>query len=248
MQVDATTLVLEIVNFLVLVWILKRFLYRPVLDVIAQRRAAIEKSLAEARAARAAAEDLKTRYEGRLAESAEEHRRGLDALGAEIDAERTRRRADLAAEIAREKDKAAAASARERAEARERVETAALAQGARFASRLLARIGDEHLEQRLIELAIEDLAALPADRAAALRDDGDGTAPVVVTTGHALEPSLRSRLERALAPLVAGTARKVTFERDPALVAGVRVRIGGFSLGLNLRDELQGFTGLSRER
>lgn len=39
MQIDWTTFVLEIVNFLALVWLLKRFLYTPVLDVLARRRA-----------------------------------------------------------------------------------------------------------------------------------------------------------------------------------------------------------------
>ena len=49
MELNWSTFVLEILNFLVLVWILKRFLYKPVLAVIARRREGIEKSLAEAR-------------------------------------------------------------------------------------------------------------------------------------------------------------------------------------------------------
>src|SRR5437899_2702758 len=36
------------INFLILVWILKRFLYQPVLNVIASRRAGIEKTLTDA--------------------------------------------------------------------------------------------------------------------------------------------------------------------------------------------------------
>ena len=39
MELDWTTFILEIINFLVLVWILHRFLYQPVMNVIAQRRA-----------------------------------------------------------------------------------------------------------------------------------------------------------------------------------------------------------------
>ena len=50
MQIDWTTLVLEIINFLVLVWILKRFLYRPVMEAIAARQQRVEGKLAEARA------------------------------------------------------------------------------------------------------------------------------------------------------------------------------------------------------
>ena len=37
MQLNWSTFVLEIINFLILVWVLKRFLYKPVLAAIAQR-------------------------------------------------------------------------------------------------------------------------------------------------------------------------------------------------------------------
>ena len=37
MQLDWTTFILEIVNFLVLLWILKRFFFRPVREAIARR-------------------------------------------------------------------------------------------------------------------------------------------------------------------------------------------------------------------
>ena len=46
MQLDWSTFILEILNFLILVWILKRFLYKPILTMIAERKAAIEQTLA----------------------------------------------------------------------------------------------------------------------------------------------------------------------------------------------------------
>lgn len=41
MDFDWTTFILEIINFLILIWILKHFLYRPVLKVISERRSGI---------------------------------------------------------------------------------------------------------------------------------------------------------------------------------------------------------------
>ena len=41
MQVDVFTLIAQIVNFLILVYLLKRFLYRPVLDAMDRREADI---------------------------------------------------------------------------------------------------------------------------------------------------------------------------------------------------------------
>ena len=48
MRIEWTTFAFEIINFLALVWILKRFLYRPVLDTLSRRRAGVERTLAEA--------------------------------------------------------------------------------------------------------------------------------------------------------------------------------------------------------
>ena len=50
MELSWSTFILEAINFLVLVWILKRFLYKPVLDVIERRKAGIEKIQADAKA------------------------------------------------------------------------------------------------------------------------------------------------------------------------------------------------------
>ncbi|MGA8005319.1 MAG: ATP synthase F0 subunit B, partial [Burkholderiales bacterium] len=67
MQLDLTSFVLELINFAVLVWILHRFLYKPVLAAIDRRRAAVEKSLAQAKTARDEAAALKDQVEERLA-------------------------------------------------------------------------------------------------------------------------------------------------------------------------------------
>jgi len=58
LELNWTTFALEAVNFLVLVWILKRFLYKPVLGVIARRRAAIDRALEEAQTRHAEAQAL----------------------------------------------------------------------------------------------------------------------------------------------------------------------------------------------
>ena len=63
MEFDWTTFTLEIINFLILVWILKRFLYRPILDVIAKRRAGIEKTLADAQRIETEAIEIKQQNE-----------------------------------------------------------------------------------------------------------------------------------------------------------------------------------------
>ena len=59
MQFDFTSFVLEILNFLVLVWILKRLLYRPVLNMLDTRRQKIADESVQAELLRNEAEALR---------------------------------------------------------------------------------------------------------------------------------------------------------------------------------------------
>ena len=58
MQIDWWTLGLQTVNALVLIWLLAHFLFRPVVDAIATRQKAAGQLLADAQAAKTAAENL----------------------------------------------------------------------------------------------------------------------------------------------------------------------------------------------
>jgi F-type H+-transporting ATPase subunit b len=244
-ELSWSTFVLEIINFLVLVWILKRFLYRPVLEVIARRRAGIEKTLADAEALHADAERLQEQYAGRLTDWDRERQQAREALARELEAERTHNIAELQTALEQEQEKARVAEARRQADALRKLEETALMQGARFATRLLEQASGADTEARLIELVISELTQLPAERIAAMRDSyATPPAAVVVASAFPLPDDLRRRLEQALAP-VSSPNQPLRFEQDRELLAGVRITIGAWQLGANLRDELTGFVALA---
>ena len=56
MLIDWFTVGAQVVNFLILVWLLKRFLYRPILDAIDAREKRIARVLADTDAKKAAAQ------------------------------------------------------------------------------------------------------------------------------------------------------------------------------------------------
>lgn len=238
MELNWSTFLLEILNFLVLVWILKRFLYKPVLAVITHRREAIEQQLADARSLHEEAAGLQARYQARLGEWEQERRKALDDLAREIEAERVRRLAALQAELEQEKQKAASTEARRQADMRHQAEQTALVQAARFAARLLGQAAGPELEQKLVDLVLEELSQLPESRVTALRNSwGETPAEAVIGTAFPLAEPRRQRLEQAMSAL-AGAGLPVRFEQQPDLLAGVRITVGAWVLGANLRDEL----------
>jgi len=242
LELNWSTFVLEIINFLVLVWILKRFLYKPVLDVIAARRKSIEDQLAESKSLREEAEALKQQYTGRLSEWEDEKRRTREALAHDIEQERARRLADMQSDIEREQEKARVAEARRQAEARREIERQALAQGAAFSSRLLGQAAGPELEDRLLSLLIDGLSGLPQQRLSQLRERwGDPERLIDVTSAFTLSDSQRQRLTEAIRATV-GASATLRFDQDEALVAGLRIVIGSWVLSANVRDELKGFS------
>ena len=105
MELDWTTVALEIVNFLVLVWILKRFLYRPVLQVVERRRADIEATLNEAREREQATEELRAQFENRLAEWQQDKLAAREELQRELQQQRSHAMEELQKTLGAEREK-----------------------------------------------------------------------------------------------------------------------------------------------
>ena len=247
MELSWSTFVLEIINFLILVWILKRFFYKPVLNVIAKRRAEIDDSLNSAEALHADAEKLRKQYEGRLADWDQERQQARTALNQELDAERANKIEQLQTELEMEREKTRVVEARHQAVAIHKMEETALKQAARFASRLLAQASGAETEANLVELVIAELSRLPSERIADLRNSyGKAPDTALVVSAHRLSDYQRQQLEQVLMTVV-GPEVKVQFEQDSELMAGVRISIGAWVLAANLRDELEGFSALAHE-
>lgn len=240
MEFDATTFALEIINFLVLVWLLHHFLYKPVTAVIAQRQSGIEKTLAEAQTTRNEADALKRQYDARTTAWEQEKAKARAQLQQEIEEERTRLMSNLQSSLEEERNKLRAIEQRRNLEQRHRVEEEARTEGARFAASLLSRLASLDLEERIRRLMLEDLPLLSDQQLQALRAV-DQTVGVEVTSAYPLEASQRTGLNEALDHL-AGKSVICTFKQDPELMAGLRLSIGPWMLRASLRDELHFFT------
>jgi F-type H+-transporting ATPase subunit b len=244
-ELSWSTFILEIINFLVLVWILKHFLYRPVLDIIDKRRQLIEDQLDEAHRLRDEAQELKQQYGGRLAAWDAERRAAADTLSAELQAERKRRLEEIETAVGEEQQKMRVADERKRAEQLRVAEREALNQASCFAARLLADAAGPELETRLVRLAIEQLRQLPEERALGLREQwSEPPAAIEVSSAYELAGGERSDLESALRR-VSGLSVPVHFARDETLIAGLCIGVGAWLVAANVRDELSGFAELA---
>lgn len=242
MELDWTTFVLEIINFLVLVWVLTRLLYAPVLNVVAQRKADIQKTLSDADTLRQEAQTLREQYEHRQSDWNREKETARNRMLEEVTAEKARLLAGLQASLEQEREKSRALEERQLTDLTRQVEDAAMTQGGLFAARLLARLASPELEATLVKVAIEDLRLLPEERRQAIRTAcTKGDAPVIVSSAYVLSQSQRESLLEAVQSLL-GQSISCEWREDPHLLAGLRLSLGPWMLGANLQDELKFFS------
>ncbi len=248
MELNWTTFVLEIINFLVLVWLLKRFFYKPVKEKIARRKQSIDDQLQQAVEMQQQAEELRKQYENRLVDWEDERQDARKKLQQEMDKERSRLLSELHLSIDAERKKSEVLATRKAEELQRLSEVRALELGARFVSRLLNDLASEEMQVRLIELLMSKLQQLrPAQRDALLSASEKGrTLSAQVTSAYPLNRTQQSVLEQYLDSFLS-CQLNYNYAHDPKLLAGVRVTIGSWVIHANLHDELEAFASLGHE-
>ena len=223
MSLDWSTLVLQTVNFAVLVWLLHRFLYRPVLKIIDARKAEVQQQMSRVKTSESEAESRLANLEKERANIVFERDGALKSAAARAEESAQARRAQAEREAQAIVDSAheAAQSERERllAEARR----LALDLAVDFAHRLIADMPAAVCADAWIERIEQHLQSVPKSELTSLAAQlTNGKALILVTPTPIPEVSVskwRARLEETL-----GTTAPMTFEVDPELIAGAELR------------------------
>jgi F-type H+-transporting ATPase subunit b len=222
MHFDWSTFALQIVNFAILVWLLHRFLYRPVLRLIDARRDEIEKQYAAARDTEAAAEAGRAGIEAEHAGIAAERSAMLRQAADEADAAAAARRTQAEREATALIENARKTIAAEREEALAEARRAALDLGTEIAGRLVAEMPMRLRAEAWLGRIDEHLAALSSAERQALGEQLVNGERLTVVTVSEMPAETReawhNRLRRTLGNRIA-----IEFAVDPSLVAGTEL-------------------------
>jgi F-type H+-transporting ATPase subunit b len=237
MTLDPTTFILQILNFLVLLWLLHRFVYAPL-------RAAITQRQADADAAAAAFQEKCTSLEADKT-ALQQQREGMDAakraadtaLAESIAVERTARLAVLEKELT---------AAREQGLARIEMQLAGrMAESSQQLQQQvdatlrahLQRLACPALEAVLLDQFVTDVDQLDASTRTTLQQL-DWADDVTIDTVFPVSDAQKNRLLAALTVL-RGELVVAQWHTSDALIAGVRVGLDGRELELSLGHSLQ---------
>ncbi len=234
MNIDWFTFAAQIVNFLILIWILQRFLYRPIQKVMEERRNRIrsqveesDKKLQEAslreEEIRKHEKEMEREREELLARSREEARHQkqtlLEEARADVEKQRTLWFEDL------EKERSAFLGELKRRSAQ---------QIHSILRRALTDLADEELEERMAAAFIDKLRSMDSDvRDSILRSREMEEVIIGIASARPLPEKLRKRIQKAVHDEISLEAQ-VRFEEDPHLISGIQMTVAGHEISWTL--------------
>jgi len=260
--VDPAIIVAQIINFLLLMWLLQRFLYKPIRRVIAQRGEAWRQRQEELKAQEEQARQAYATYTERL----REWERARDQMWEEAKEEARRERARLLAEAAQEAKEARARFEEtfelERRRMEASLQTQLIQQAVAVSGRILSSLADVSLADAVIatlERRLEEAAEGPGRLIDSAVLHAPGGPVVDVRTSFEPTSEQRLRLQTLAIRLVeqaydgwdeAGAQDdeprpegpiqpRVRFHVDPNLLLGAAVEIGGTSISWSAADFLR---------
>jgi len=243
MLIDWFTVAAQIINFLILVWLLKRFLYKPVLTAIDEREKRIAQQLQEAETKKA--EALKERAD--FAHKNEEFDRQRAALLVEATNSAKTERNKLI-ETARHDSEELRAQLQKAVDGEFdslKQNLGALAQDQVFSisRKTLSDLAGVSLEERMTDSFVRRLQEMPASERGAFRSlPADAGRPALISSAFELGQEQRTAIEKVVRPILPEGTR-INFEAKPELISGIELTANGQKVAWSISGYLASMNG-----
>lgn len=238
MLIDWFTVGAQVLNFLILVWLMKRFLYTPILNAIDAREKRIAKDLADAEATKAEASKEREEFQQKNQEFDQQRAGLLTQATDEAKAERERLlgEARTAADaLSAKRQESLANDARNLNQAiTRRTQDEVLA----IARKALTDLATTSLEERMSEVFTRRLRELNGEAKHVLAEALKTAAePALVRSAFDLPADQRAAIQNALNETFS-TEVRVRFETAPDLVSGIELTSNGQKVAWSIADYL----------
>jgi F-type H+-transporting ATPase subunit b len=238
MPIDWFTVAAQALNFLILVWLLKRFLYKPVLNALDAREERIANELADADATRAEARKQRNEFEHKNEMFDKQRDDLLNQAKIEANAERQRllEEARRAAEDLRGKREDALR--REHRILRDEINRRTQEEVFAIAGKALKDLAGMGVEERMGEVFVHQLRTLDGEAKESLAKALESSSePAVVRSAFELPPDQKAAIQQALNQTFPDDIQ-LRFEVSPAVISGVELAVNGRKVAWSIADYL----------
>lgn len=266
MLIDWFTVIAQVINFLILAWLLKRFLYQPILNAIDAREQRIANALADADKKSVEAKQQRDEFQHKNTAFDEEKKSRNAQLNAEIQTERTRLLEEVRQESDNLRNKLQLALKNDQLSLQVALSQRAREEVFSIVGKVLNDLAETSLEERITAVFIQRLKTLNHEELAGFTSafQYHGSAhkkPLVIRSAFTLSKEQCAEIEATIKKILLhhttvkngiensrdnsdDTSDKVIdqialqFVIDPAVISGIEINANGKKIAWSISDYL----------
>lgn len=243
MQVDWLTVGAQIINFIILVLLLKRFLYGPIVNAMQTREETIRLRMEQADKRTADAEYQARLLQEQQRELEEQKENWQEEARREVHAQRSQQLDALRSEIAATRTRWHEEVEYEKNSFLNQARSGIGQQACDIARHILQQLAGVELEQQLIRVFLQRLKTLQGDEMQSLRHAmKHRQSPLQLSSSFEISPSLMAEIDQALSELN-DAAVEVEYLREPDQICGISLQLGAQKIAWNIEDYLADLEG-----
>lgn len=238
MLINWFTVIAQIINFLILVWLLRRFLYKPVLKAIEKREKRIADELEDADRKKAEAEkeqkdykkkidEIEARRSSLLKEATQDAKKEQQRLLEEARTKYEELRTRLEKSLQEEQEQIAT-------EVRNKTQQEVFA----IARKVLTNLASHSLEEQITAVFLRKITELNhEERQTFISALKQGEEPVVLRSAFKIIPEQQEAVRKTLQDTLKGDIR-LNFQNSPDIIGGIELSANGYKIAWSIEDYL----------
>jgi len=248
MQIDWFTLIAQIVNFLILVFLLRYFLYDRITHAMDRREENIASRLNEAEARKREAEGEVRSYKNKQEELEEKRSRLISEAHQEAEEQKKKLLQKAKEEVDQSREKWYRAIEQQKEAFLAELKKRAGESVHQIARRFLRELADTNLQSKMIDTFMKKIRQVEAGESSLVRltkeqglgevSSGEGEGEILLISSFDIEPELRQKLSEALEG--EKKEEKVRFQVSRSLICGLELHLKGKKIAWSLDSYLDG--------
>lgn len=239
MQINWFTVIAQVLNFLILVWLLKRFLYKPILDAIDEREKRIAAQLEDAASKKAEAEKEQDDFRQKNETFDQQQKDMMDKAVAAIKETRQKLLENARNEAAALQSKLEKASKASQEKQNQAIVQNTISEVFAISRKTLGDLASVGLEAQTTHTFVKRINELKAEQKKqfieAFKRDGK---PIMVRSAFELPEKQQTEIKGAVTKIL-GTKTKFQFEIMPELISGIELAANGYKQSWSISAYLE---------
>lgn len=234
MQINWFTVIAQIVNFLVLVWLMKKYLYKPILAAIDEREKKIAAELAGAKSKMTEAKKEQDEFQQKNNDFDKHKKKLMDQATSDADKEREKLLDAAKKEAAGVKEKLEAASKELQENLSDEISKKTQDEVFAITKKALAELASTDLEEQSVHVFIKKIKAITdKDKKQFIDAFHSDSAPIAVKSAFDLAEKDQKNIRSAIVDIL-GDDVKYEFKTDPKMISGIELAAKGYKLSWSL--------------